>query len=142
LLFILDSNEFIFALNSVESASRKLLDSLCAGTSTHRIRIPRTVFEEVKRNLSAELLREFILLLTTAEIPVAEDELVSFELGLKYERLGFKPADAFIAAYAEWTGAAALVTENRHFLSRHQHLPFKILNAESCLRLIGHSSLT
>ena len=49
---------------------------------------------------------------------------------------GLKPADAFIAAYVEWTGAYALVTENRHFLNRHSTLPFKVLNAGGCLKLI------
>lgn len=61
---------------------------------------------------------------------------VSFELGVKYEIKGLKPADAFIAAYAEWVGADALVTENRHFLVRHSDLPFKVVTAEQCLKLI------
>jgi hypothetical protein len=57
-------------------------------------------------------------------------------LGVKYEIKGLKPADAFIAAYTEWVGAEVLVTENRHFLNRHTDLPFKVLTAEECLKLI------
>jgi hypothetical protein len=55
---------------------------------------------------------------------------------LNYETKGLKPADAFIAAYAEWVGADVLVTENRHFLSCNPDLPFKVLTAEKCLKLI------
>lgn len=47
-----------------------------------------------------------------------------------------KSPDAFIAAYAEWIGADVLVTENRHFLTRQKDLPFKVLTAEKCLKLI------
>ena len=65
-----------------------------------------------------------------------EEKEIPFEIGAKYEAKGLKPADAFIAAYVEWTGADILVTENRHFLSRQSSLPFKILSAKSCLSLI------
>src|SRR3990172_10359465 len=40
------------------------------------------------------------------------------------------------AAYLEWTGADILVTENRHFLRNFSSLPFKILNAAGCIKLI------
>lgn len=78
---------------------------------------------------------EFILSLTV----IAEDFVVPFELGVKYEASRFKPADAFIAAYVEWTGSDALVTENRHFLRQRDNLPFKVLNAADCLPLIRAS---
>ena len=139
MLIILDSNEFIFALGAQEPNARMLLDILFAKTSSHSLRIPRTVFEEVKCNLSAEAFKELILLLLSAMIPIDEDALVPFELGIKYESAGFKYADAFIAAYAEYVGADILVSENRHFLTRHTHLPFKICNAEQCLKLIKPS---
>jgi len=58
---------------------------------------------------------------------------VPFELGAKYESLGLKPGDAFIAAYTEWTGADYLVTENRDFLALTA-LPFKIVRAEAFLK--------
>lgn len=115
-----------------------LLDILLAKTLVHSLRVPRTVFEEVKRNISNEAFKEFILLLLSAKISIDEDTLVPFELGMKYELAGFKYSDAFIAAYTEWTGADILVSENRHFLSRHHtHLPFKICNAEACLKFIS-----
>jgi len=78
---------------------------------------------------------EFISYLTVID----EDFLVPFEFGARYEAKGFKEADALIAAYTEWVGADALVTENRHFLSRNPNLSFKVLNAENCLKFITAS---
>jgi hypothetical protein len=62
--------------------------------------------------------------------------IVPFELGAKYESTGLKSADAFIAAYTEWVGADVVVTENRHLVTRRIDLPFRILQAEECLRLL------
>ena len=73
---------------------------------------------------------EFVSNLTEID----EDFFVPFELGVKYEIRGFKMADAFIAAYAEWVGADILVTENRHFLKHNPELPFKVLTADKCLK--------
>jgi len=98
-------------------------------------------FEEVKRNVSTEAFGEFLMLIETGALTLDEDIVVPFELGLRYEKMGFKPADSFIAAYAEWVMADALVSENRHFLFDHPHLPFKTLSAESALKYIKSSSL-
>lgn len=91
--------------------------------------------EEVRRNLVHDIYREFFEFISELTV-IDEDFLVPFELGARYEMKGLKEADAFIAAYAEWTGADALVTENRHFLNKHPDLPFKVLTAEKCLRLM------
>lgn len=139
MLFIIDSNEFIFALGQYENASKTLLNNLFAKLSAHSIRIPRTVFKEVGRNLTAEAFREFIILLANADVGIDEDSLIPLEIGLRYELLGFKLSDSVIAAYAEWTGADVLVSENRHFLSRQANLPFKVLTAAQCLKLIKSS---
>ena len=101
--------------------------------------MPRTILKEARKNLSNASFRE-VIELTRLFIVVDEDILVPFEIGIKYASKGLKPADAFIAAYTEWVGADALVTENRHFLTRHSDLPFKILTAEQCLKFIAHSS--
>ncbi|MBU3933846.1 MAG: hypothetical protein KKH11_04200 [Candidatus Omnitrophica bacterium] len=68
--------------------------------------------------------------------PSKESNALHLEIVFQYEAKGLKPADAFIAAYTEWAGADCLVTENRHFLFRHADLPFKVLTAEKCLKLI------
>ena len=136
MLFVLDSNEYLFAVGfSQNLASQKLLESLIETYPTHRIRIPRLIVDEVRRHLSAEAFRELLVsiqLITSID----EDFVVPFELGAKYETQGLKPADAFIAAYTEWVGADALVTENRHFLTRHAGLPFRVITAERCLKFL------
>ena len=138
---VIDSNVYIFAFGPTKAdASLNLLGKLIEANDTHIVRIPRTIFEEVKRNLLPDSLRDFIIFIS--ELPtIDEDFLVPFEIAFKYERQGLKTADAFIAAYAEWVGADALVTENRHFLSKNPNLPFEVLSAENCLKLIASSPL-
>lgn len=137
MLIVLDSNEYIFAFGPSKEPSIKLLfDRLLNQPKVHTIRVPRTIFEEVKRNLSLEAFQEFNIFIGKLT-NVDEDILVPFELGLKYETLGLKSSDAFIAADTEWVGADTLVTENRHFLSRSPDLPFKVLTVENCLKILG-----
>ncbi|MBU1727048.1 MAG: type II toxin-antitoxin system VapC family toxin [Candidatus Omnitrophica bacterium] len=137
MLLVLDSNEYIFALGlHKKHFSEKLIERIFSSLSENAIRIPRMVVEEVKSNLTAETFKDFILLIRKGAIPVDEDISVPFELGVKYETLGFKASDALIGAYAEYVGADALVSENRHFLSRHANLPFKVLTAEQALKAL------
>ena len=137
MLFVIDSNEYIFAFGLQRESNAFSLFKLLV--NSHPIRIPRTIFEEVKRNLSPEAFAGFNSFINTMA-NVDEDIVVPFETVFKYESNGLKPADAFIAAYCEWTGADILVTENRHFLSRQSDLPFKVLSAEKCLKFIIKTS--
>lgn len=104
----------------------------------HSLRIPRRIVEEVRSHLSPEDFVKFIRVINTLTI-IDEDFVVPFEIAVKYEMEGLKPADAFIAAYTEWVGADVLVTENRYFLSKNPNLPFKVLNAEDYLKFITAS---
>lgn len=106
-----------------------------ASSANASIHITRTIICEVQDNLRPILFKEFILFIHKAA-PIDEDNVVPFELGMKYEAMGLKPADAFIGAFTEWVGADILVSENRHFLSRQSNLPFKILTAEKCLKFL------
>ena len=134
--FVIDSNEYIFAFGPAkEEKTIALFKALL--NKGHTLRIPRTVFEEVKRNLYTEAFQQFNTFINTITA-VDEDIVVPFEIVFKYESMDFKPADAFIAAYAEYVGADALVSENRHFLLHHSDLPFKVLTAQKCLSLIKH----
>ncbi len=134
--FVIDSNEYVFAFgHSKEVKARGLLDKLLKEAHLYSIRLPRTIFEEVERNLPLEAFREFNKFISPLTF-IDEDIVVPFEIVFQYEAIELKPADAFIAAYTEWTGADALITENRHFLTLHSNLPFKILTAEKCLKLI------
>lgn len=136
MLLVLDTNEYVFAFGtSKKSSCKTLIAKLATSPSKYKLRISRLIVEEVKRNLVPELFREFIEFIP-ALTNIDEDIVVPFEIAFKYETKGFKPADAFIAAYTEWVGADVLVTENQHFLTRHLGLPFKVLTAEKCLKLI------
>lgn len=133
---VLDANEYIFAFGlAKKEVCTALFKRILENASAHRIHICRTIVEEVKQNLSPEEFREFVLSINPLSI-IDEDFFVPFALGEKYVGKGLKPADAFIAAYTEWVGAAALVTENRHFLTHQGDLPFRVLTAERCLKLI------
>jgi len=136
LQFVIDANEYIFGLGpSKRESSESLLKLVARIPSRYSFRICRTIVQEVRDNLSTQDFQTFIKLISIVAT-IDEDLLVPFELGAKYEAEGLKAADAFIAAYTEWTGADAIVTENRHFLSRHDDLPFKVLTAEACLKFL------
>ena len=135
---VLDSNEFIFALGIPSwAACRSLLERLIDSAPTHRVYIPRTVVQEVLHHLVPEASHEFFRIMQVLG-QIDEDFVVPFELGSKYELRELKPADAFIAAYVEWVGAEVLITENRHFLTRHADLPFRVITAQAFLAFLGH----
>jgi len=136
LRFVIDSNEYIFAFGPAKEEKAIALFKAMLNKG-HTLRIPRTIFEEVKRNLYTEAFQQFNIFINDIA-SVDEDVVVPFETVFKYEATGFKPADAFIAAYAEYVGTDALVSENRHFLTHHSNLPFKVLTAEKCINLIEH----
>lgn len=134
----LDANEYIFGFGLAKrEICADLLKLILEKSSEHSIHICRTIVAEVRENLFPKEFREFITFIIKLT-NVDEDFLIPFELGAKYEAAGFKPADAFIAAYTEYVGADILVSENRHFLTHHSSLPFRILTAEKCLNLIKH----
>lgn len=133
---VLDSNEYIFAFGSAQkSVCAVLIDTILSAYPDCSLRIPRLIVEEVSRHLAPEAFKEFIGLINSLTA-IDEDFVVPFELGARYEARGLKPADAFIAAYVEWTGSEVLVSENRHFLRRTFSLPFQILNADHCITLL------
>ncbi len=136
MLLILDSNVYIFGFGLVKvPACVELILTIIEKSSSHTLRIPRTIIEEVRRHLCPEDFLKFINVINTLT-RVDEDFIIPFETVFKYELAGFKPADAFIAAYTEYVGADILVSENRHFLTHHSDLPFRILTAEKSLNLI------
>ena len=133
---VLDSNEYIFALGlSRKERCEYLLKYLIDNITLHFIYICRTIVEEVRVNLTIKDFHNFVKFVNIIT-NIDEDFLIPFKLGAKYETKGLKDADALIAAFTEWVGADVLVTENRHFVSRRSGLPFKVLTAEKCLKVI------
>lgn len=51
----------------------------------------------------------------------------------KYQRLGCRLGDAVVAAHLEALEVKAIVSENRHFLSEIQELPFRVLSSSDAL---------
>lgn len=132
MLLILD-NEYIFAFGLYKKlVCEKVITHIQEKHLKHTIRIPRLIVEEVRKNVSLEIFKEFILYISNITT-IDDDIVVPFELASKYESFGFAPEDAFISAYTEWVGADVLITENRHFLSRYKDLPFKVSKAEKIL---------
>ncbi len=136
MVLVLDANEYIFAFGRIKDPNcERLIHVLRGKTNSNRLRITRLIVDEVRRNVSLEDFRKFIVFLNK-RTTIDEDMFVPFELGEKYRARGLKPADAFIGAYADWVKTDILVTENRHFLTRQKNLPFKVRTAEQALRLI------
>lgn len=136
MLVVLDANEYIFTFGRErDPACEALIDALARGRVSCDIRICRTIVAEVIDNLQPDRQKDYLgFILSVTEID--EDYIVPFETGNRYEARGFKPADAFIAAYAEHTDADFLISENRHFLSRGKELPFNVVTAEGFLRIM------
>ena len=136
---VIDTNVYIFGFGFINDPDcEKLLSIIAEEPSLYILRISRSIIKETSHNLSLEDFQKFIRFINTVT-KIDEDFLIPFELGAKYEAKGLKPADALIAAYTEWTSADVLVTENRHFLSRQKNLPFKVLTAKNCPKLIKSS---
>lgn len=136
MLVVLDANEYILTFGAAkDKSSQGLIRKLPDITGFGDVRIAQTIVDEVMRNLSAEERKAFMRFLLSAT-EIDEDSIVPFETGNRYEAIGFKPADAFIAAYTEHIGGNFLISENRHFLSRSKELPFNVVTAEGFLRIM------
>ena len=136
LKLVIDTNQFIFRFGSLaNSASKAFINKLPDLIPRISIHIPRTIVNEVRNNLSAMKFKEFMIFIQAVG-QIDDDHVVPVELAVKYASMGLKSADALIAAYTEWVKADMLVSENRHFLTRKSGLPFKVLTASQCLKLL------
>jgi len=135
LRLVLDANVFILAFSDPRpSELTSLFALLTADASRFEIVVGRSLLAEVERNLSPGTYRTCWELLDALGVIPVEDWQVPYELGAKYQAMGFKAGDAFIAALGEWAGADYLVTENRHFLDRSR-LPFKVVRIAAFLKI-------
>lgn len=140
MLLVLDSNEYLFAFGAVKApASEELLDFLVEHFPRHHVRIVRTIVEEVSSKLTLEQIKEFYAFLNLFT-DIDEKWVIPFDVAEKYLSF-FKKGDAAIAAYTEFVGAHALVTENRRHFHRHKEtLPFEIWDAATCLQELKKSA--
>jgi predicted nucleic acid-binding protein len=129
---VLDTNVWIFGLRRQPEypACAELLGSL----NRLRVKIPRQILWELQANLSDEEMHELFRLLNRYQerIDIQWDRVDPL-LVEKHQRLGCKLGDAVVAAHLEALGIKTIVSENRHFLSEIQELPFRILNSSEAL---------
>jgi len=129
---VLDTNVWIFGLRRQPEypACVKLLNSL----NQLRVRIPRQILRELQANLSDEEMHEFFRLLNrySERVDIQWDKADPL-LVEKYQRLGCRLGDAVVAAHLEALGVKTIVSENRHFLSEIQDLPFRVLSSSDAL---------
>src|SRR3972149_2961972 len=103
----IEANVYIFGFGFVKvPACSNLILTIIEKYNLHTLRISRRIVEEVRSHLSPEDFAKFIKVINILT-KIDEDFVVPFEIAVKYEAKGFKPADAFIAAYTEWVGAIA-----------------------------------
>ncbi|MBI3945820.1 MAG: type II toxin-antitoxin system VapC family toxin [Armatimonadetes bacterium] len=136
---VLDTNIRVFGLRAhpEKPACAALLDRLRA----FRVVLPRQVLRELQVNLAPAEMRMLFALLrqlpTRAEI---HWEMVKSETIRRYQELGCKMGDAVIAAHLDELGVRVLISENRHFLSEIEGLPFQTLSAEDALAELDDGS--
>ena len=108
------------------------MEFLVNSLPVHNIRIVRAIAEEVSDKLTQEQAKDFFTFLGNFT-NIDEKWIIPFDLGEKY--LAFlKKGDAAIAAYTEFVGAKALVSENRrHFHRYRDKFPFAVWDAATCL---------
>lgn len=71
---VLDSNEYLFAFGiERKPACEALFDALLEASARYRLRISRTILEEVRRNAAPQRFRDFWLFLQALGVIVDED---------------------------------------------------------------------
>lgn len=134
----LDTNQFVFALRRdprFPGCASLLFDQI----DQLHIHVPLQVMKELHRNLTRRELRKVFGALEAAQecrIDYAPGEAARV---LHWEQLGAKKGDAVIVAQLEAARVRVLVSENRHFLSEVEGLPFEVLASEQVVQVLEES---
>lgn len=133
--WLLDTNIWIFGLrrDTAYPACAELLD--CLGSFS--VLIPLQVMKELNVALAEDELRAFYEIINDYTDCIDLNwQPAPFERIRFYQECGCRKGDAVIAAHAEQSGIAIIVSENRQFLQTLKDLPIKIMSAtEAKLRL-------
>jgi predicted nucleic acid-binding protein len=132
-LIALDTNVCIYAIKEDRRSCEDLVYRHLNGL---RIIIAPQVLAELQRNLSSRAIASFFKALQETSECARGYFTVPHYLVEKYERLGAKKGDAVIAAELELACARFLFSENRHFLSEIEDLPFKVLTSAEALAIL------
>jgi predicted nucleic acid-binding protein len=135
----IDSSAFIVGLEGSDPDAVQILEWV--GSELNLV-IPRLVAQEVTRNLrQPEQVRQFYHLFQNYPFAQIIDEPVPIHLVQHYVSLGLPAkADAFIGAFAEWTSARYLISENRHFLRDLKTKAFQVVDPTEFIKLWNPSS--
>lgn len=135
---VLDANEYIYTFGDERKPSCEALVLSLVDRGDHDVRIVRTILEEILRNIPDRTHKGFfeaMHMLVEEDCGVDEEFAIPYHRGEHFREVGFKEADALIAAYAEAVGADVLVSENRrHFHTMADRLPFRVMDAEGFLK--------
>lgn len=129
----IDTNVFLFAIRGDvhrRACAELAFDRLGA---LHLV-IPLQVYLEVKRNLRGDELTRFF-----EAVELAADTRQDFAPAdplrvTHWQRQGAKKGDAIMTAQLVASGAAFLVSENRHFLAEVKDLPFVVMSSQDAIR--------
>lgn len=135
---VLDSNEYIFAFGLEPRVTCIRLLEFLEGNAGWDIRIVRTIVNEVAGRTPEQAVKGFYAVLEHLledGCGVDEDFVVPHHIAQHYQDVGFKEADAHIAAYAQGIGTDMVLSENRrHFHDMARQLPFQVMDAEQFLK--------
>lgn len=132
----LDTNQYGLALRRdprfphCASLLFQQLEKLC-------IHVPLQVLKELHRNLSRREIRRVFGALEVAQECRIDYAPGDIERVTHWEQVGAKKGDAVIIAQLEAAGVRFLVSENRHFISKVEGLPFEVSTREQILRMLN-----
>jgi hypothetical protein len=130
-----DTNVYIHGLR--RSPGQEACSELMFGfVATLRLYLPIQVQIELRRNLSAQHIRDLFAVLRDVQTIEWAAEAASEELVESYRSRGAKKGDADIAAQLDVAEIRWLVSENRHFLSEIADLPFRVITAAEALAIL------
>jgi predicted nucleic acid-binding protein len=133
---VLDTNEYVLGLGEpADETAAEVLDRIVGGRQAIELRIVRAIADEVRANLPEKAHRRFFRIVSRLT-SIDENWIVPDDLLESYRGHGLKPGDANIAAYAQYVAADYLVSENRHFLSRRENLPFQVVTGKEFLAVL------
>ncbi|KAA0227244.1 PIN domain-containing protein [candidate division KSB1 bacterium] len=128
-----DTNIYIFGIREEPKfpACAELLQKIGA----LHLYIPRQIIRELQKNLQPNEVHElFGLFMRYPNRVKINWHPTAPALIEKFQELGCKFGDAVVAAHLEAEGVRTLISENRHFLTEIQGLPFRILNAATAMQ--------
>ena len=130
----LDTNVCVFAIRGGECAPCEQL--VLRNLGRLHWAIPPQVIVELNHNLDGTEIRALFAVFRRAGARRIDVPRAPIDSAERFEKLGAKKGDALIAAELDAAGVRWLISENLHFLSAIEDLPFTVLSAADALALL------